>query len=304
MNPIGLSILIPVYNRDVRQLTQTLVKQCQISGLNFEVLCYDDASLPEFRDINHNIGDLSRVNYCELPYNHGRSKIRNRLALDAHFPWLLFLDCDSTVHNELYIDTYLKTIASLEKSSNAKVAYGGTSYQDQQPSKGSEIHWYYGSKVEAERAESRMLHPYESFKTNNFIIAKSIFNSIKFDESIVTYGYEDVLFAMELQQHHIQIFHIDNTVIHDGIEPNDVYLEKIKQSIVNLKKLKTEGRVISTRLSRMAEKFKAFPYFIKLSRRWRKACLILSEKTLMKFPKAIFLLQVWKLLYYLEEDKN
>jgi glycosyltransferase involved in cell wall biosynthesis len=299
VNSIGISILIPVYNRDIRQLAQSLVEQCQVVGVNYEVLCYDDASNPDFKNINRQMSQWDNVTYLELPFNHGRSKIRNRLARDANFPWLLFLDCDSVIVKDNFLSSYL-----INSDGQSQVIYGGTVYQSQRPSKDYELHWHYGSKVEAENSLGRSKHPFESFKTNNFFIAKGIFDSIKFDESIVNYGYEDVLFANDLQQHHINILHIDNQVLHDGIESNEVYLKKIKQSIANLKKLNSSGRTISTRLSRMADKCVPYPVLLKLSSRLRKVGISLIERLLNRYPLAIFLLQVWKLLNYLDEDLN
>lgn len=78
-----LSILIPVYNFDVTTLVQELCKQGRECGKAFEILCFDDGSRKEILDVNKRIGKYEHVSYQLLPYNHGRSKIRNKLASKA-----------------------------------------------------------------------------------------------------------------------------------------------------------------------------------------------------------------------------
>src|SRR5690606_16653054 len=72
------------------------------------------------------------------------------------------------------------------------------------------------------------------FTTNNFLIPKKIFNSIKFDESLVKYGHEDTLFGYELSQQNIIIHHINNPLIHVGLESAAVFLQKTEEGIKNL----------------------------------------------------------------------
>lgn len=90
-----LSILIPVYNYDVRSLVGDLAKQCLEASIPFEILCYDDHSQEEFDRINQKVIQLEGVTYFRLAKNVGRSMIRNHLAQVARYDHLLFLDCDS-----------------------------------------------------------------------------------------------------------------------------------------------------------------------------------------------------------------
>src|SRR5690606_37579687 len=55
--------------------------------------------------------------------------------------------------------------------------------------------------------------------------------------TIKTYGHEDTVFGERLQEEEIQVIHIDNPVIHTGLETADVFLEKTRQSVENLWKL-------------------------------------------------------------------
>ena len=73
--------------------------------------------------------------------------------------------------------------------------------------------------------------------TNNFLIHRELFNSIKFDESIIGYGYEDTLFAQKLRNHYVKIEHIDNPLIHIGLEPAQDFLDKTKNGMNNLARM-------------------------------------------------------------------
>ncbi|MBK9736769.1 MAG: hypothetical protein IPO92_18135 [Saprospiraceae bacterium] len=45
-----------------------------------------------------------------------------------------------------------------------------------------------------------------------------MFKENLFDESVIGYGYEDLLYAFSLEKKSIKIRHIDNAVIHDGLK--------------------------------------------------------------------------------------
>jgi glycosyltransferase involved in cell wall biosynthesis len=81
------SILIPIYNFDVRPLVEALVGQCrkELEG-EFEILCFDDGSEREYLEKNRQLKVFPEVNYRELPQNLGRARIRNLLAESARFP--------------------------------------------------------------------------------------------------------------------------------------------------------------------------------------------------------------------------
>ncbi|HEX8350923.1 MAG TPA: glycosyltransferase, partial [Hymenobacter sp.] len=80
MSAPGLSILIPIYNRDVTELVQTLQQQATEWEGPVEIICLDDGSQEEFRALNQPLASLAGVHYEELSHNIGRAAIRNRLA--------------------------------------------------------------------------------------------------------------------------------------------------------------------------------------------------------------------------------
>ncbi|MEL6942884.1 MAG: glycosyltransferase family A protein, partial [Bacteroidota bacterium] len=110
---LGLSILIPIYNFDCRQLVSYLHKQCQEIDFPFEILCLDDASETSFQILNQALAKESKtIHYISLEQNVGRSHIRNLLAEQAQFDYLLFMDCDSKVVRSDYIKQYIVKLDS------------------------------------------------------------------------------------------------------------------------------------------------------------------------------------------------
>ncbi|UOQ70348.1 glycosyltransferase family 2 protein [Hymenobacter cellulosilyticus] len=107
----GLSVLIPVYNRNVTTLVCTLLEQLPDWGGPVEIVCLDDASAPEFQELNRLLAVWPAVRYQELPRNVGRSAIRNQLAAAARFPWLLLLDNDSLLPDDQFVARYAQARA-------------------------------------------------------------------------------------------------------------------------------------------------------------------------------------------------
>jgi hypothetical protein len=67
--------------------------------------------------------------------------------------------------------------------------------------------------------------------------------SNKFDETIINYGYEDLVFMFDLGRKDILVKHIDNTTYHLGLETSQQYLDKTKIALKNLVTLQTENKI-------------------------------------------------------------
>lgn len=226
-----LSILIPIYNYDARNLVQTLHAQATKANINFEILLLDDASEnTELRQDNQILKSMPFVSLLELPTKAGRSVARNFLAGQAKYDHLLFLDCDSEPVDDLYIQRYIPYCKEKEI-----VVCGGTAYKKELPQKDCYLRWVYGTKCETTGAAERSLKPNSRFSTFNFFISKELFWSIRFNEMLKNYGHEDTLFGLELRKRHISITHIDNPLYHLGIDTNKEYLNKTRQGVENLK---------------------------------------------------------------------
>jgi len=248
-----LSILIPIFNFDVRPLVKRLGEQCEAAQIAFEIRCLDDCSSPVFKELNAHMKSQRKVIYTELKENVGRAKIRNLLAQAAQFDFLLFMDCDSQVNHEDYIQRYLNRL-------DPKVLlYGGRSYTQNAPSDPDfYLHWHYGSKREQQNAEQRNLAPYHAFMTNNFLIPKKIFESIQFEEQLKQYGHEDTLFGLALAKKQIPIVHLDNPLEHIGLEKASIFLQKSQQAIENLWYLSSKQPDLDTRLLKVYRKIKSW----------------------------------------------
>jgi glycosyltransferase involved in cell wall biosynthesis len=240
-----LSILIPVYNFAVEDLVRGLQHQCQVAAIDFEILCFDDGSTPDFKKQNRIIATLENVRYEEMPENQGRSRIRNMLAKAAQFDYLLFMDCDSGLVKEDYIQQYIESLHP------DTVLYGGRVYDEQPPdNKALIFHWTYGKNREEQSVAERQIMPYHGFMTNNFLMPKTLFLDIQFEERLTQYGHEDTLFGLQLQSRNIPIKHLRNPLAHLGLEATARFLDKTKKGIENLYFLSQQYEQIDTKLLR------------------------------------------------------
>lgn len=241
-----LSILIPVYNYDIRPLVAGLRAQCEAAAVAWEILCFDDASGEGFRQSNREMATWPGVTWRELPSNQGRARIRNLLAGAARYEFLLFMDCDSGLVRPDYIRTYLDHLAP------GRLLYGGRVYQQEPPRDFDlRLHWTYGRRREQMPAQRRQAQPYHAFMTNNFVVPKAVMTALPFDERLQQYGHEDTIFGLELHRSGIPILHLDNPLRHLGLEQAEVFLEKTAHAIANLHFLYRENPLIDTRLLRL-----------------------------------------------------
>ena len=59
-----------------------------------------------------------------------------------------------------------------------------------------------------------------------------------FDERLAGYGHEDTLFGYQLGRAGIPVLHIDNPVLHGQLETNARYLQKSREAIRNLVRIR------------------------------------------------------------------
>jgi glycosyltransferase involved in cell wall biosynthesis len=224
-----LSVCIPIYNVDVSQLAHQLSEQIFRLEVPAEALFMDDHSEEKYRKINRTISTLKDIQYTELDYNQGRSSIRNMLGKSAGYPWLLFLDGDSMLPDESFLKNYIHAIPS------APVICGGTIYDPVPPAdKNFRLRWEYGIHREQLTAQQRTRTGKFAITANNFLIDRDIFLDTGFREAIRQYGHEDTVLGYDLFLKGILIRHIDNPVIHSGLEPSREYLLKTKSALQNL----------------------------------------------------------------------
>lgn len=228
-----LSVCIPVFNFDVRELVFELKREIQKHTINAEIILIDDASNDHFKTINNEI--ISEVNsFIFLEKNIGRSKIRNLFLEYSKGDYLLFLDCDGQIINSNFLKTY---IDYLNNNTETGVLYGGRIVAKILLDKKYILRWKFATERENLTVIKRREKPYLSFQTNNFIVKKEIFKIVQFNPEFENYGYEDLLFAMDLKSEHIAISHIENPIFNNDLETNETYLKKVVESVESLSKM-------------------------------------------------------------------
>jgi len=228
-----LSICIPVFNFDVNDLVRDLSQQILSDRLDAEIILIDDASTDIFVKINDNLKDKVS-SFIFLEENIGRSRIRN-LFLDytAQSAYLLFLDCDGKIISQSFLKTYCDFI----ERQNPDVIFGGRQVSNIKPSSEYGLRWKFATERENLPVLKRLISPYLDFQTNNFVVKRSVLERIPFNTSITQYGYEDLVFSKDLQDHSIKIDHIENPVFNNDVESNDVFLSKADESAKSLAQL-------------------------------------------------------------------
>lgn len=293
-----LSVVIPIYNKDVTSLVNALLKQCRRLKVEFQILCFDDGSRDSFKQKNRKLGFHFGVSYVEMPTNLGRSGIRNMLAQNARFENLLFLDCDSGMVRRTFLKAYLPYLGKNH------LVNGGRIYAKSKPrSKKKILHWAYGQKYESLPAKKRSKNPSLNFHSNNFLTSRSLMLKYPFDEALEGYGYEDVAFAERYRRNNIEIIHIDNPIRHLDIIPTDVFLEKTKNAIDNLIRFHRLKKIPNTRLISMyamLKKWKILPLVVKFYNKRQHEIL----QNLQSQDPKLWYLQLYKLVYFTQRIEN
>lgn len=223
-----ISFCIPIKDYNVSGLVLELDRQASLIEWQYEIILIDDFSSIH-KDENNPLIKIDAVQYIELNQNIGRSRIRNLFLEYANFKYLLFLDCDSEIVSDDFVEGYYTEIIK-----ERTVVCGGRIYPDKITSATYKIHWKYGIYRESMPVAIRNANPNKSFMTNNFLIQKSILADIRFDERITQYGHEDTLFGYHLKRNNIMIHHIDNPILHGSMEKNSVFIVKTETAILNL----------------------------------------------------------------------
>lgn len=290
-----VSICIPVYNFFISELIENVYNQAIKLESEFEILITDDGSKEEFKQENRAVKKYNQVDYEELKENLGRSKIRNYLSQKAKYENIIFMDCDTLPFKNDFIKQYLK------HSETNSVICGGIVYEEILRKKNHSLRWFYGIERESTLAEERSKNPNQSFMTGNFFIKKEVFKKIKFNEKIAGYGHEDTFFGFELEKMNIKIKHIDNQIIHLGLEDNLDFIKKTEQGLINLLKINDlldDNTIFKQRVKILSvygkiRKFRMSFLFAFIFKLLRKKII----KNLISEKPSIFLFDLYKILF-------
>ena len=238
-----LSILIPTFNDPCSTLVRNLQQQAEALGMTYEILVADDGSTQQnVLEENRSINSLPHCQLIERGVNAGRASIRNFLAQQAHYAWLLFIDSDMVVCR----NDYLRKYASCEETS---IVDGGVVIGARK--RGNLRSLYEKAAESAHTPEERQLSPYRDFHTANFMIKRTLMLQHLFDERFRNYGYEDVLFGKAMEKAAIPILHIDNPMSFEIFEENEHFVSKTEEGLRTLYQFRHELQGYSRLLDRV-----------------------------------------------------
>lgn len=279
-----LSVLIPVYHYNALPLVKELAKQCNFSGITFEILCQDDASNSQENILNKEINLIPNCSFFINENNLGRGKNINSLAQKAKYDWLLILDCDTFPTDSNFIQKYIDVVSDSSKN----ILFGGIIYEDKKPEKEKLLRWIYGQKRET-----------QSILTSNLLIKKEVFLQNPFDESITKYGYEDLCFFSVLRKNNFEVSLIKNPTFHLNLETSEVFLNKTKTALENLVFLYNANK-ISGEESRIIKAFELLKNLklIRFSAFLFNKNQIKIKRNLLSENPSLFLFDLYKLGYF------
>lgn len=287
-----LSILIPTYNFNITNLVDTLSSQLEQVDFAFEILVLEDGStINELIEVNKSITQFSNYHYIQHTTNKGRTATRQALAKAAKYNWLLFMDADVLPQNENFIQ-HLDI-----ENQNADVVFGGITYQKNKPDKDKVLRWKYGKSRENRPVSERIKAPYLSIISGCCLIKKEVFlKANSFLESV--YG-ADVLFAQNLEQMKSKVKHIDNPVVHLGLETNSSFIEKTKRGLETLYQFEKENKIPDDyrpiqKAYQSLKKNGALRFFMTITHTFEKALL----KNLESSSPSLFLFDLYRLYYF------
>lgn len=298
-----LSILIPTFNYDCTRLAADLRQQAaelqaRDPAFDYEILVWDDASTePATIEANRHIGQWDKCSFHSLPQNAGRAIIRNRMMQTSRGTRLLLIDSDAEVCSPRFVENYWLA------RNEAEVVCGGVRNVPRLPRQGHELRFRYEQSAEKKRTVAfRNRNPYLYFTTFNVMLSRSVAERLQFDERCTEYGYEDALYGLLLRQQGISIHHIDNPLVHLGIECNADFLCKTEAALRTLSRLgePLQSAAGASRVVRKLERFKLRRSAASLFA-WMRPSL---QRQLTGPSPSLFLFKMYKVGYYALLQEN
>lgn len=284
-----LSILIPNYNGDCRQQVSELAHQAsEIPHLNYEIIVADDGSTdPLSIAYGREINQLPCCRFLERPSNSGRAAIRNFLAREARYEWLLFMDGDMAIPRCDFIVRYLE--------GDAPIVYGG--YQVGHAERSCLRFIYEKANEHLHTADQRRKRPFLHFHTSNFLIRRNIMLEHPLDERFRHYGYEDVFFGKQLRQASFSITHLDNPAGFFTFEDNPHFVAKTEEGLRTLHTFRSDLRGYSNLLTFIDGLHS--PLLRSAIRIWHRLMGGIERRNLCGRHPSLKVFSIYKLGYYL-----
>ncbi len=274
-----ISILIPTYNSICVELVHSLQQQAELLAIDYEIIVADDGSTAQdCLQANRAIRQLPHCQFMEREQNAGRAAIRNFLAQQAQYEWLLLIDCDMVVCRKDFLMRYA------ENAHRAQVIDGGVVINRATP---DNLRARYEKAAEPlHTAERRQRTPYQHLHTANLLIRRDVLLQHPFDERFRRYGYEDVLLGRQLEEAHVEVLHIDNPLSFEVFESNEHFVSKTEEGLRTLHQFQQELRGYSNLLT-VADKLRPIAPLVRLwhaiNKRWERRLLTGSHPSLKIF---------------------
>ena len=288
-----LSILIPTYNDVCTSLVEALCRQAEPTGIRYEVIVAEDGSTR--RDVieaNRAINAQPNCRYIERAENSGRAAIRNFLAQQARYHWLLFIDGDMMMAADDYLQRYLRCEATT-------VIDGGVVIKGDAKQYAHNLRYLYEERAaQHHTSERRQQKPYQDFHTANFLIRRDLMLAHPFDLRFRHYGYEDVLFGKTMQQNGIPLAHIDNPMSFEVFESNTHFIAKTEEGLRTLRQFSSELRGYNALLD-TTQRLKRYHVVLPLVRCWHRLFGAAERRNLTGCRPFLPLFQVYRLGYFL-----
>ena len=294
----SISILLPSYNNDCRELVSNLCVQAediknQVPLFAYEIILADDGSTDkDVVEANRSIGNIPNCRFIEMNENIGRSRIRNRLAQEARYDYLLYMDSDMMPYSGAFLKSYVTCQGN-------DVIDGGVIVPQylNRIIKGNLRHMYERAAQPLHTAEKRSGNPYRDFHTANFLVRREVMLALPFDERFRSYGYEDVLLGKRLKQAGMEIMHIDNPVAFVHFETNDSFLKKSECAMRTLYQFRDDLRGYSNMITATDVINRVVPLCISRFLFWLSAPLLRAN--LRSKQPSLKIFGMYKMGYYL-----
>lgn len=279
------------HNYDPESILEVLVRQISHRTENIQIILWDDGSDSSYKNA---IIDLkSKHNHPFITWhlqqeNTGRAGMRQKILEFTKEGWMVSIDSDM-VPDPDFID---QMVYSLKEPGTVYTGYHH--YQKEPPAEPYLLHWKYGRLREV---PAQGKDPHAHFSTGIFAMHASSTENLYFEDSLQTYGHEDTLFGLLLQEKGIPVQLTAMKAVHMGLSTNDDFIEKQLEAVRNLQVVLNQYPDYQSRLTHWAQRIDKLPGVTKwLSKEWVKQWCI---KRLHQNPDQLIYLDVLKLNEYL-----
>lgn len=287
-----ISIAIPTYNYNVYPLVREIDKQAKKSGVDYQILVYDDASTKDF-NLTELLSEFDKVTYKKLSKNIGRIAIRRLIAKDAKNDYILFIDADIFPTDRFFFTKLIKIM-----SQPADVYFGGINVPKNPFNNEHYLRWKYGKYRESKDVNKRKKDIYNSIISGALLINKDVFltDTDNF-KNLNKYGLDSFM-SYYLRKNKRKVIHYHNPVIHLGLEKNEHFLNKTRKALETYRFIvKTFGLSDLNKITKTGSQCKKILTSFLIHSIYKTIAPLL-EKNLTSKRASLFLFDVYKLLYY------